>query len=653
MTSQGTKVSTSKDLDTSMSTTVSNNATATNESKAVAPTSKDSNLGSNQGEVSNKAVMLSKSVSATPNAEDLNNVNKNNLTDYFNVNGNATYDKSTGIVTLTKDSNNQSGNITLKDKINMDESFTLQGQINLGNKPQHAGADGMSFGFHDGDSNEVGRKGGSMGLGGLSSAFGWKADTYWNQLGTSEDTGYFEADPDQFKGNSGKPGYRYDGEGVPFGGFVYTQTNNGIDEALNYVGDDAPAMVINNPANNAFEPIEFKYDGQTKMMTVNFEGNTWSKSVATWIHSGALAFFITASTGGSTNLQQFQMDSFVYVSAASVDVKYIDQNGNKLAEGVASYPNGAYNGNSYTTEQKVIDNYQFIKMGDDSLPANGTLTRNGNNGTVVYVYAPAYSASVKTINQTIDYVDQAGHEVSTSHNSEPVSFVTVTNPVDKTTTVYYSTGKQDVPSIGNDGVPSGSNWIKGTSISFESVTNPEVAGYQVIKNNAPGIDLKAVASQSVAEDGADQHFTVTYAPSEPGTLGKPSEPGTPGKPSEPGTPGKPSEPGTPGKPSEPGTPGKPSEPGTPGKPSEPGTPGKPSEPGIPGKPSEPGIPGKPSEPGISRVPKKTNLINSNRGLSYESEFPQTNDDDLNSSLLSLIGLFVLGLFGIGGYKRRH
>ncbi|MCF6420047.1 MAG: MucBP domain-containing protein [Furfurilactobacillus sp.] len=444
----------------------------------------------------------------TPN---LNNVTKNNIDDFFNVNGNASYDKTNGIVTLTPNQTNQSGNITLKDKINMDESFTLTGQINLGDKAQHAGADGISFGFHDGNPDEVGLKGGAMGLGGLSNAFGWKADTYWNQAGTAEDAGYFEADPTKFRGNSGTSGHHYDGEGFPFGSFVYTQNNNNVQEALNYTGSDAPAQEINSPAGNVFEPISFQYNGQTKIMTLNFEGKKWTKDVSSWIHSNAEAFFITASTGGSNNLQQFLLDSFVYSTAATVNVKYVNQQGTELAQDTAQYPDGAYTGKPYTTTQKEIANYNFIKMGEKSLAKSGTLTKPGDNGTVVYVYAPAYTTTFKNVKQEIDYVDQTGAQLSPKHDTT-VTFITVKNPLDTTTTIYFSNGSYTSATLNDNGIPEGTNWTKGTGTNFGEVKNPTVSGYYVTSNNAPLSNLTAVAQQSVTVNDNDQLFTVVYSP---------------------------------------------------------------------------------------------------------------------------------------------
>lgn len=86
---------------------------------------------------------------AEPNASAnnaLTTVDKDSFNDAFETHGSATYDQNSGIVTLTPDKNNEVGNFTLKEKIDLSQDFTLKGQVNLGNKPENrGGADGMGF----------------------------------------------------------------------------------------------------------------------------------------------------------------------------------------------------------------------------------------------------------------------------------------------------------------------------------------------------------------------------------------------------------------------------------------------------------------------------------------------------------------------------
>lgn len=59
----------------------------------------------------------------------------------------------------------------------MDSSFTLNGQINLGD---FGGADGMGIVFHTGSVAALGRPGGNLGIAGLPNAVGFKLDSYFD-----------------------------------------------------------------------------------------------------------------------------------------------------------------------------------------------------------------------------------------------------------------------------------------------------------------------------------------------------------------------------------------------------------------------------------------------------------------------------------------
>ncbi|WP_455583584.1 lectin-like domain-containing protein, partial [Lentilactobacillus kefiri] len=123
----------------------------------------------------NLLTQLSSSSELNADSEALTNVTKDNFEDYFSLNGSATYDQTTGIVTITPDENNKVGNFSLKSKIDMNTSFTLTGQINLGNRTSsQGGADGIGFAFHTGNTTDIGNAGGNLGIGGLQKAIGFK-----------------------------------------------------------------------------------------------------------------------------------------------------------------------------------------------------------------------------------------------------------------------------------------------------------------------------------------------------------------------------------------------------------------------------------------------------------------------------------------------
>lgn len=204
-----------------------------------------------------------------------------------------------------------------------------------------------------------------------------------------------------------------------------------------------------------------------------------------------------------------------------MNVKYVDTTGHQLAQGTANYPDGAYVNGRYTTKQLIIPNYRFIKMDDGSvtgtksLDANGTLIQSGDNGTVIYVYVPEYMAIVKTVNETINYVDENGHALTTSYTANPIHILTVTNPVDGTTTTYYSTITTSIELDATTGRPVDSGWVLGNSQDFDAVTNPQIKGYTVTSTDAPNSDLQHVSAQTVTGDSGDLEFTVVYIKNAP------------------------------------------------------------------------------------------------------------------------------------------
>lgn len=226
-------------------------------------------------------------------------ITKDNFLDYFQTNGTAKYDPNSGITTLTTDSNWQNGSVTLKQYIDFTQNFTLSGSINLGANAY--GADGIGVGFHPGDLTLIGTAGGALGFGDLANAFGWKADTYYN--------------------NAANGPYTVDPLTSAFGSFVYTDTSN---RAISYMGPEAPALEIPRPSNNTFVPftLTYTYDNSSnktsKMLHVEYAGKIWERDVSDWIGTNLTeAFFITGSTGVSHNLQQVKVDSFSYTSKDS------------------------------------------------------------------------------------------------------------------------------------------------------------------------------------------------------------------------------------------------------------------------------------------------------------------------------------------------
>ena len=512
---------------TSQTTSTSSRKINSTKSQAVRATSTSVKKYSTKTKVSYSTLLqqLRTSKALISDEAALTHVDKDNFLKYFSLNGSATYDAKTGIVTITPNQNNQVGNFSLTSKIDMNKSFTLTGQVNLGSNPN--GADGIGFAFHSGNTTDVGNAGGNLGIGGLQDAIGFKLDTWFNsyQAPSSDKNG-----SEISSTNSNGFGWNGDSANAPYGTFVKTSnqeisTANGSKVQRWWAQDTGESQALSKAdIDGNFHDFVVNYDGATRTLTVSY--TQASGKVLTWkttVDSSyqAMAMVVSASTGAAKNLQQFKLTSFDFQEAATVNVKYVDTTGHQLAQGTANYPDGAYVNGRYTTKQLIIPNYRFIKMDDGSvtgtksLDANGTLIQSGDNGTVIYVYVPEYMAIVKTVNETINYVDENGHALTTSYTANPIHILTVTNPVDGTTTTYYSTITTSIELDATTGRPVDSGWVLGNSQDFDAVTNPQIKGYTVTSTDAPNSDLQHVSAQTVTGDSGDLEFTVVYTKNAP------------------------------------------------------------------------------------------------------------------------------------------
>ncbi|RWZ42933.1 LPXTG cell wall anchor domain-containing protein [Levilactobacillus brevis] len=456
-------------------------------------------------------------------------VTKDNFLQYFSLNGSATYDQSTGIVTITPDDNNQVGNFALKSKIDTNSSFTLTGQVNLGSDPN--GADGISFAFHDGNTTDLGNSGGNLGIGGLLDALGFKLDTWGNGYrAPSSDKDGSQIDPT----NSNDFGWNDDSMSAPYGTFVTTsdeqiKSQDGTSVQRWWAKDVAGSAqaLSTSDVDGQFHDFTVHYDGTTRTVTVSYKQTdgtvlTWSQQVADSYQ--AVAFIVSASTGGAKNLQQFKLTSFEFTQAATVNVKYVDTDGNQIGQSEVSYPNGAAVNGTYSTTQLDIPGYTFIKMGDGSLSASGTLTQAGDNGTVTYVYT---KNPVAGGNVTAKYVDENGNPIA----DNVVSSGNVGDP--------YSTTQKDVPGYTFkevQGNPTGSFTDQDQTVTYVYTKDPVAGGnvtakyvdengnpiadnvvssgnvgdpYSTTQKDVPGYTFKEVQGNPTGSF-TDQDQTVTY-----------------------------------------------------------------------------------------------------------------------------------------------
>ena len=74
-----------------------------------------------------------------------------------------------------------------------------------------------------------------------------------------------------------------------------------------------------------------------------------------------------------------------YMRTGDVTVEYVTVDGTVLEE-TSAVKTQAPVGEAYTTEQKTFEGYEFVKLADNSAPANGTVTEQAQH--VIYVYKP-------------------------------------------------------------------------------------------------------------------------------------------------------------------------------------------------------------------------------------------------------------------------
>ncbi|MEJ7361336.1 putative Ig domain-containing protein, partial [Staphylococcus epidermidis] len=247
-------------------------------------------------------------------------VNKDNFNEHMNLSGSATYDPKTGIATLTPDAYSQKGAISLNTRLDSNRSFRFTGKVNLGNRYEGyspdgvAGGDGIGFAFSPGPLGQIGKEGAAVGIGGLNNAFGFKLDTYHN-TSTPKSDAKAKADP------------RNVGGGGAFGAFVSTDRNG-----MATTEESTAAKLNVQPTDNSFQDFVIDYNGDTKVMTVTYAGQTFTRNLTDWIkNSGGTTFSLsmTASTGGAKNLQQVQFGTFEYTESAVAKVRYVDANTGK------------------------------------------------------------------------------------------------------------------------------------------------------------------------------------------------------------------------------------------------------------------------------------------------------------------------------------
>ena len=390
--------------------------------------------------------------------------------------------------------------------------------------------------------------------------------------------------------------------------------------------------------------------------------------------------------------------TYVYRQAAGkVNVQYVDEAGNVIKTGVATYPDGQWVGQKYTTEQKNLDGYEFVRVDSKGLAANGTLTANG--GTVKYIYR-AIPATQGTVN--INFIDDTTGKTLTTKTQTGAEGAHVDFSTAELIKYYKSLGyvlvSDNYPTDGvtyNDGtqtfsvhlkhemiaVPAESKTVSQTihyvyangqtaaedhyaklvftrqgqrdlvtneivwgawtadATTFNAVTSPVLKGYQA--------DQPTVAAvMDVTAESADQVVTVTYK----ADAVDPVDPEVPVDPDKPIDPDKPVGPENPGEPDV-VDPDKPVDPGTP---TVPVTPTLPSQPGTSTQVDQDQVVGtRPGNTGVAdaTAPIKRATATTPAAAQATGDLPQTNENR-QRGVLSLAGVGLLAMLGWFGYRRK-
>ena len=265
----------------------------------------------------------------------------------------------------------------------------------------------------------------------------FKLDT-WHNTSAPDSQNMASADPSRVGG------------GGAFGGFIYSY--NGT-KYINAQGRVYP--VISTFLN--FKRIQqiilpnytVNYDGKTKVMTVNYAGQTWSYNLANqkigqqsdylvddkvrntnvlWndtknmtLLSNAgnpseLAFALFASTGSGVNLQQFRFESFDYTTGGSyITIKYVDD-----ITGVELKPSKTISG----LGGNIQDLTSYLDIPGYKVQRNNANTYNLYRGgnkiefkkgkvTVTYTYSPTVE---KKVDRIYTYVGENASDLTVAQN---------------------------------------------------------------------------------------------------------------------------------------------------------------------------------------------------------------------------------------------
>lgn len=448
------------------------------------------------------------------NAQKLE-VNNSNFLDFFTLNGSG--NRSTGenyqatynnpetnaasinnpnkkYLELTQDVQRQSGNASLKYRINLKDEFHLKGYVNLGNKfDTDDGADGIGFALHPNKVGDLGQNGGHLGIGGLANAIGFKLDTYYNPYSESINGYTYPADPF--------------GRSNPFGTFVTTDSKGNLSTAEKtgsiLVPGPEPKVVrplitgllSQEPLDGKYRRILFDYiykkDG-SGTITVTYSNSllslslpiVWNYTVpASYINANpSVTFVISGSTGGSKNNQKFILDelfTFDAVKKLTIKKKWNDSQ-NAYNSRPTEISLNVVNKNNPTTVLRTITMVggstadEWTQMKDASgnvVPA--TLTdlpvADANSKEIEYLVVEPTVPYGYTATQTVENTEAQSITNTLKEDSKPFTY-TISKKWDDLNDIYKNRPGSLIVKLYQNGNPMQDVTLSNTNWS-QSITN--------------------------------------------------------------------------------------------------------------------------------------------------------------------------------------
>lgn len=207
---------------------------------------------------------------------------------------------------------------------------------------------------------------------------------------------------------------------------------------------------------------DFEIAGQNQ--TISFKVKVPGLDSLSGIDSPQAWNTFAMAVNASQAVEPEEVGIFVTDEAAPVKVIYQTEDGTILESGLANYPADAKYGDAYTTTQKGFSGYTFVKMGDNSAPANGTLS--GDEQTVIYVYKKVDNGGGTTtppeVPETPEVPGNPGNPGDPGTPETPTEPETPSNPSEP--------ANPETPGNGSDG-NSASNGSQDATVGT-SVTNP-------------------------------------------------------------------------------------------------------------------------------------------------------------------------------------